>query len=165
VPLAREAFDPVHLQQDREGAHLPDAGDREQSLDVGVGHQVGVEALLEPPHVLPEKLPLLPVTGGLELGHGRQVCDAPNVVLLEEPVNAVAGPDLFLDQAEPGPHHVAERPELNGDHMGLRECCNAGSIGPDLLMFAMPFVIGGALLLFGVGLAIVRAVRAGSRSR
>ncbi len=103
------------------GADLADPGDRKQPLDIGVRHQVRVEALLESADVLPEKLPLLAVAGGLELGHGRQVRDTANVVLLGEPVNAVSSPDLFLDQAEPGPHHVAERSELSGDHVGLQQ--------------------------------------------
>ena len=47
---------------------------------------------------------------------------------------------------------------------GLRECCNAGSIGPDLLMFGLPSVVGAILVLSGIGLGVWRAGRPGSRA-
>lgn len=45
---------------------------------------------------------------------------------------------------------------------GLRECCNAGSIGPDLILFGLPGLLGGALMLTAL---IVWAVSVGPKEK
>jgi len=98
LPGRGEAADAVDLGVDGKGVHLAEARDPQQPLDVGVGDQVRVQGALQRGDLRLEQRQLGAVAAGLELVSRLQLGHAGEVELLQQPIDAVLGADVLLDQ-------------------------------------------------------------------
>ena len=111
-----------------------------------------------------EQLGLFDVGLGLEPAEGVEVGHVADVVLLQEPSDRVLGGHPALDEAEPRPEHVAERPHLVGDHVGLRQEIGPQKMGQHLRVRAVRLDFGGAMALTPFAWASVRSTWSASAS-
>ena len=88
-----------------------------------------IQRLLEPLDLRLERLGLLNVALGLKPAERVELGDVADVVLLEQPGDGVLCGHAALDQAQPGPEHIAKRPQLVGDHVRLGQEIGAQKMG------------------------------------
>ena len=119
MPRIGEAGDPVDLEIERERRDLPDAGDPDKPLHVGVRNQLGLELLLEPADLRGEQGVLFSVQVALEANERREVRNDRHVVLREQPRHRVLAANPFRRQDEPMPQEIPRFAPFGTDHVRL----------------------------------------------